>query len=115
MPSRRHANRFNELNDLTGFDPALLHHATSNHHENVTIRSTREAKLPAPGQRRGIMNFYIKEWPDDTATLMTEGGRVVWTFATVEEAEEAAQDFERAPARRNDRPETRPFGIHAVA
>ena len=61
------------------------------------------------------MNFYIKEWPDDTATLMTEGGRVVWTFATVEEAEEAAQDFERAPARRNDRPETRPFGIHAVA
>ncbi len=36
------------------------------------------------------MNFYIKEWPDNTATLMTEYGRVVWTFASVEEAEEAA-------------------------
>jgi hypothetical protein len=34
------------------------------------------------------MNFYIKEWPDNTATLMTEFGRVVWTFASIEEAEE---------------------------
>lgn len=32
------------------------------------------------------MNFYIKEWPDNTVTLMTEFGRVVWTFASVEEA-----------------------------
>lgn len=41
------------------------------------------------------MNFYIKEWPDNTATLMTEGGHVVWIFPTVEEAEEAAEnDFE---------------------
>ena len=38
------------------------------------------------------MNFYIKEWPDDTATLMTEGGRVVWIFPSVEEAEAAAQN-----------------------
>lgn len=34
------------------------------------------------------MNFYIKEWPDSTATLMTEHGRVVWTFSSVEEAAE---------------------------
>ena len=38
------------------------------------------------------MSFYIKEWPDNTATLMTESGRVVWTFASAEEAAEAAQD-----------------------
>lgn len=62
------------------------------------------------------MNFYIKEWPDNTATLMTEGGRVVWTFVTVEEAEEAAPDFDRAPNRRkNDRRDKRPFGSRAVA
>lgn len=61
------------------------------------------------------MNFYIKEWPDNTATLMTEGGRVIWTFATVEEAEEAAQDSDRAPNRRNDRADKKPFVIRAVA
>jgi len=36
------------------------------------------------------MNFYIKEWPDNTASLITEGGHVVWLFSSIEEAEEAA-------------------------
>lgn len=39
------------------------------------------------------MNFYIKEWPDNTATLMTEGGHVIWIFPGVQEAEEAAENF----------------------
>jgi hypothetical protein len=40
------------------------------------------------------MNFYIKEWPDETVTLLTEFGRVVWTFASVEEALEICHDIE---------------------
>ncbi len=54
------------------------------------------------------MNFYIKEWPDDTATLMTQDGRVVWIFPSIEEAADAAQndteaspDFTGADARRS--------------
>ena len=39
------------------------------------------------------MNFYIKRWPDNTATLMTERGQVIWIFPSVEEAEEAAENF----------------------
>jgi hypothetical protein len=38
------------------------------------------------------MHFYIKDWPDHTATLMTECGRVVWNFPSVEEAEDAAKN-----------------------
>ncbi len=43
------------------------------------------------------MNFYIKEWPDDTATLMTQDGRVVWIFPSVEEAADAAQNGAEPP------------------
>jgi hypothetical protein len=32
------------------------------------------------------MSLYIKEWPDNTVTLMTDGGRVIWTFASIEDA-----------------------------
>jgi hypothetical protein len=32
------------------------------------------------------MKLYIKEWPDYTASLMTEHGQVVATFAGVEDA-----------------------------
>lgn len=32
------------------------------------------------------MYFYIKEWPNKTATLMAENGTVLWTFQCVEEA-----------------------------
>jgi len=51
------------------------------------------------------MNFYIKEWPDDTATLMTEGGRVVWIFPSVEEAEVAAQNGDEIMQAKNGIPE----------
>lgn len=44
------------------------------------------------------MNFYIKEWPDDTATLMTEHGHVVWIFPSVEEAEAAARNHDETAA-----------------
>ena len=32
------------------------------------------------------MKFFIKRWPDDTATLMTESGQVIWTFSSMQEA-----------------------------
>ena len=32
------------------------------------------------------MKFYIKEFPDDTAILMTEQGQVIWTFSSVDDA-----------------------------
>ena len=38
------------------------------------------------------MSFYIKEWPDNTATLITGDGLVVWIFPSIEEAEEAAEN-----------------------
>ena len=51
------------------------------------------------------MNFYIKEWPDDTATLMTERGHVIWIFHSVEEAEAAAENGDDIIQPDNDRPE----------
>jgi len=51
------------------------------------------------------MNFYIKEWPDDTATLMTERGHVIWIFPSVEEAEAAAENGDDIIQPDNDRPE----------
>ncbi len=61
------------------------------------------------------MSFYIKEWPDNTATLITEGGRVVWNFPSVEEAEEAAQNSdESADAGKSMLPKKN-FRIKAVA
>jgi len=32
------------------------------------------------------MNFYIKEWANNTATLMTDNGQVLWTFPSKAEA-----------------------------
>lgn len=32
------------------------------------------------------MNFYIKTWPDDTATLMTDNGQVLWSFHSLDDA-----------------------------
>ncbi len=57
------------------------------------------------------MCFYIKEWPDNTATLMTERGHVIWIFPSVEEAEAAADDRDEIAERRN----IKEFGIKAVA
>ena len=48
------------------------------------------------------MIFYIKECPDDTAILMTEGGRVVWSFPSLEEAQEAAENGETAECYNNN-------------
>lgn len=39
------------------------------------------------------MTFYIKAWPDNTATLMTEIGQILWTFPSVEEAAQACQEW----------------------
>ena len=39
------------------------------------------------------MFFYIKEWPNKTATLMTEGGAVLWTFHSAEEALQVCRDW----------------------
>ncbi len=39
------------------------------------------------------MTFYIKEWPNKKATLMTEDGVVVDTFRDVEEARRVWQDW----------------------
>jgi hypothetical protein len=43
------------------------------------------------------MRFFIKEWPDDTVTLMTEDGRVVWTFDSVEAAIAGCREWDGAP------------------
>jgi hypothetical protein len=32
------------------------------------------------------VKLYIKEWPNKTATLMTDNGQVVWTFSSLAEA-----------------------------
>lgn len=39
------------------------------------------------------MVFYIKEWPDGHATLMTDTGTVLWTFASVGDAQSACHDW----------------------
>lgn len=39
------------------------------------------------------MVFYIKEWPDGHATLMTENGHVLWTFSCIEDAEQACHEW----------------------
>lgn len=39
------------------------------------------------------MNFFIKEWPNKSATLMTENGTVLWTFANVDEARRVCEEW----------------------
>ena len=39
------------------------------------------------------MVFYIKEWPDNTATLLGKDGAVLWTFSSVEEAQHVCQEW----------------------
>ncbi|MHB8623151.1 MAG: hypothetical protein ACYC9J_10480 [Sulfuricaulis sp.] len=39
------------------------------------------------------MKFFIKEWPDTTATLMTEYGQVIWTFSCMRAAIEACAEW----------------------
>ena len=61
------------------------------------------------------MNFYIKEWPDNTATLMTERGQVVWIFSSIEEAEEAADNGDAMIEEHGRGPEQAEPRIKAVA
>lgn len=57
------------------------------------------------------MRFYVKEWPDSTATLMNEYGRVIWTFASVQEATESCREMaesENAGPEENATPAPKP-------
>ena len=38
------------------------------------------------------MHVYIKEWADDTATLMTENGHVICVFPSIDEARQLCRD-----------------------
>ena len=78
------------------------------------IGSTPAVKLCTPIQWSGVMNFYIKEWTDNTATLMTECGRVVWTFASGEETGEAARDHGQTRYHQNRVVGTKMLGIRAT-
>ena len=39
------------------------------------------------------MLLYIKEWPNHSATIMTDNGQVIWTFSSTEEAHQACKDW----------------------
>lgn len=39
------------------------------------------------------MNYYIKKWPQNTATVFDENGEVIWTFTSVEEAARACTEI----------------------
>jgi len=41
------------------------------------------------------MKFIIKEWPDQSATLMTEHGYTLATFDTLREAQTACEEWGR--------------------
>lgn len=37
------------------------------------------------------MRVFIKEWPNKTATIMSENGQVIWTFSTAAQARQACR------------------------
>jgi len=39
------------------------------------------------------MTFFIRERPNKTATLMADNGAVLWTFPSVEEAQQVCRDW----------------------
>ena len=39
------------------------------------------------------MTFFIKQWPDHTATLMADNGAVLWTFSSVAEARAVCEEW----------------------
>ena len=41
------------------------------------------------------MKVYIKEWPNKTATLMTDNGQVIWTFSSLAEARNVCRAWYR--------------------
>lgn len=44
------------------------------------------------------MRVVIKEWPDSTATIMTDIGQVVWTFNSAELARSTCREWFRSAA-----------------
>ncbi len=46
------------------------------------------------------MEFYIKEWSDKTASLVTRDGYRLWTFASVDSALTACRDWYRVSEER---------------
>ncbi|VAW95267.1 hypothetical protein MNBD_GAMMA20-412 [hydrothermal vent metagenome] len=42
------------------------------------------------------MIFFIKEWPNRTATLMADNGAVLWTFHSVAEARRVCEAWYKA-------------------
>jgi hypothetical protein len=48
------------------------------------------------------MYFYIKEWPNKTATLMADNGTVLWTFSSVEEARRVCEEWYQAQDDKSD-------------
>ena len=45
-----------------------------------------------------MIKFYIKVWPNHTATLMTGQGHRLWTFDSADEAVIACEDWYRMEA-----------------
>ena len=39
------------------------------------------------------MKVYITEWPNKTATILTENGEVIWSFSSVPEARQACDEW----------------------
>jgi hypothetical protein len=40
-----------------------------------------------------MMKFYFKEWPDQTVTMMTPYGDVLWRFVNIGDALDAAREW----------------------
>jgi len=39
------------------------------------------------------MRVYIREWPNGTATIMSDNGQVIWTFSNTAGARRACSDW----------------------
>ena len=67
------------------------------------------------------MKVYIKEWPNQTATIMTDNGQVIWTFSSMEEAHQACKEWHNLVADEpvivmsDEHPDTGPDPIPSAA
>ena len=64
---------------------------SSNYHLPVTQDSHSRACID-DDRWRSNMHVYIKEWADETATLMTDNGRVICVFPSIDEAQSLCRD-----------------------
>jgi hypothetical protein len=55
---------------------------------------------PNSRDKEKIMEFYIREWTDKSASLITRDGHRLWTFASVESALSACRDWYRVSEER---------------